>query len=123
MIERAHDEGHDAVGVDSSDDPTAPEARSLEKEFSRLAAEWKEQSLYMSSPLDMAELPAYQAIIAMGRPAVPLILDDLRRGPDHWFMALGRITGASPVPREDYGRVDLMAEAWIRWGRENGYLA
>jgi hypothetical protein len=33
----------------------------------------------------MAMLPPYQQIIGMGPPAVPLILEELRREPDQWF--------------------------------------
>lgn len=93
----------------------------LRAEFARLAEEWREQSKYLSSSTAMAELPSYRAIIAMGEAAIPLILEDLRREPDHWFMALVRITGVSPVPPEARGQIDRMAEAWLEWGREHGY--
>ena len=42
--------------------------------FRRLAAEWKQQSLLMSNPAQMAMLKSYQQIIGMGPEAVPLIL-------------------------------------------------
>jgi hypothetical protein len=70
----------------------------------------------------MAAHPAYQEIISMGRPAVPLLLAELRRRPDHWFLALSAITGANPVPSESAGKLAEMAEAWIRWGEAQGYL-
>ena len=92
----------------------------LNAEFARLSDEWKSQARFFSSPTAMADLPSYQQIIGMGQDAVPLILADLRQGPDHWFIALGRITGASPVPREAYGNMDRMTEAWLQWGREHG---
>jgi hypothetical protein len=50
----------------------------------------------------------------MGTAALPLILDELRREPDHWFWALESITEEHPVPPEDAGRVQAMAAAWIR---------
>ena len=52
----------------------------------------------------------------MGPAAVPLILSELRREPDHWFVALKRITGDDPVPDEVRGNIEQMAEAWLRWG-------
>jgi hypothetical protein len=61
-------------------------------------------------------------IIGMGTAAVPLILEELSREPDQWFWALECITEANPVPREDAGRVMAMADAWIRWGAERGYV-
>jgi hypothetical protein len=90
-------------------------------DFRRLTIEWKSQAEYLSSPTAIAALPAYQAIIAMGAAAVPHILDELRREPDHWFVALRRITGEDPVPEVARGNVDLMAQAWLRWGRSHGF--
>ena len=49
---------------------TASEA-SLRERFQRLAAEWKEQSRYLSNMAQMATLRPYQRIIGMGPPAVP----------------------------------------------------
>jgi hypothetical protein len=58
----------------------------------------------------------------MGWPAVPLILEELRREPDQWFWALEAITEQNPVPREVAGVVPKMAEAWIEWGKQQGIL-
>ncbi len=51
----------------------------------------------------------------MGKAAVPLILDELRTDPRHWFPALQEITGENPVPLEDRGVVRKMAAAWLEW--------
>ena len=91
------------------------------EEFGRLTAEWKSQSEFLSSPTAIADLPAYQAIINMGQAAVPLILGELRREPDHWFTALKRITGEDPVPADARGDIVRMAEAWLKWGDVHGY--
>ena len=64
--------------------------------------------------------PAYQQIIGMGPAVVPLLLRELEREVDHWFWALKAITGADPVPPASRGKVREMAEAWLRWGREQG---
>ncbi len=88
--------------------------------FSDLAAEWKSQAEFLASPTKIAELPAYRAIIAMGPAAVPLILNELRREPDHWFIALKRITGEDPVPENARGDIDRMGEAWLNWGHMHG---
>jgi hypothetical protein len=58
----------------------------------------------------------------MGSPALPLILRELQRETDHWFWALKAITGEDPVDPDDRGKLANMAEAWLRWGRERGYL-
>ena len=90
--------------------------------FQRLAAEWKGKSRYMSNTAQMAILPSYQRIIGMGMDAVPLILKELEREPDQWFWALEAITEADPVPAEAKGKVALMAQAWIEWGKQRGLL-
>lgn len=90
--------------------------------FRRLAAEWKEQSRYLSNTAQMAMLKPYQRIIGMGWPAVPLILEELRRDPDQWFWALEAITEDNPVPPDAAGHVRRSAEAWVAWGRDRGLV-
>ena len=101
----------------------ADDSESQRDRFQRLAAEWKKQSRYLSNTAQMAMLNPYQRIIGMGRAAVPLILEELRREPDQWFWALEAITDESPVPAEAAGKVRLMAQAWIEWGKQHGLLA
>lgn len=96
--------------------------RGVSDRFHRLAAEWKEQSHFLSNSAQMAMLGPYQRIIGMGAPAVPLILEELRREPDHWFWALESITEQNPVPPEVMGKVRMMAQAWIQWGEQQGLL-
>jgi hypothetical protein len=91
--------------------------------FQRLAREWKEQARYMSNTAQMAMLGSYQRIIGMGWDAVPLILEELQREPRQWFWALEAITEENPVPEEAAGKVRQMAEAWIEWGKKQGYIA
>jgi hypothetical protein len=90
--------------------------------FRRLAAEWKQQSRYLSNTAQMAMLPSYQRIIGMGLPAVPFLLEELQREPNQWFWALEAITEENPVPAEANGKVRRMAEAWIEWGKRNGFI-
>ena len=90
--------------------------------FRRPAEEWKDQSRYLSNSAQMALLRPYQQIISMGLPVVPLILEELHREPDQWFWALEMITDENPVPAEAAGVVNLMAQAWVDWGREKSYI-
>ena len=94
----------------------------IHERFRRLATDWKEKSHYLSNTAQMAMLKPYQRIIGMGEAVVPLILEELRREPDHWFWALEAITGENPVPAENAGSVPLTAQAWIEWGKKQGYL-
>lgn len=95
----------------------------LEK-FERLVKHWHVQRGVSSSVTQGALCPAYQSIIGMGSPAVPLLLRRLkseRDDPDQWFWALNAITGCQPVPEEDLGNFVKMACHWLNWGRQNGY--
>jgi hypothetical protein len=89
--------------------------------FSCLAAKWREETAFCSSLIEMATHPAYQQIIGMGRAAVPCILRELAREPDHWFWALKAITGEDPVPEKWRGDLKKMTEAWLEWGARSGY--
>lgn len=100
--------------------PSQP-AETFEQRFQKLAATWRADTAYLSSCTDMFAHPAYQEIIGLGKAAVPLLLQDLAREPEHWSYALQVITGANPVPPADRGNLDKMAAAWLRWGREHGY--
>lgn len=97
------------------------EPSDLEEDFLNLAKQWRQETGMMSLVAKMAMHPAYQRIIGMGQPVVPLILRELEREPDHWFWALQSITGANPVKPEQRGRLMQMAEAWVQWGKDCGY--
>jgi hypothetical protein len=66
----------------------------------------------------MVNHEAYQRIIGMGPPAIPLILGEMQQRPDHWFMALHLLTGVDPAVGEETGAG--ATSAWLRWGRSNG---
>jgi len=69
-------------------------------------------------PAKAMTLP-YQEIIGIGRPALPMILNELKERPVHLFWALRAISGTNPVEPEDRGRIDKMREVWLEWGRKN----
>ena len=94
----------------------------LRELFEVLATEWKKKSYHMSNNAQMALLRCYQRIIGMGWPAVPLILEELRREPNQWFWALEAITGENPVSPDIAGKVHLAARAWIDWGIAKGFI-
>lgn len=90
--------------------------------FDRLANRWrKDTELSSSVTQDFAHL-AFLEILAMGKPALPLILEDLQLRGGHWFLALRLIAEDNPVPQAHAGRVKQMREDWIAWGRQNAYL-
>jgi hypothetical protein len=90
------------------------------EKFYSLAEAWRLDVRFTSSLTQMILHPTYQRIIGMGVAAVPFLLRELERKPDHWFWALHAITGADPVKPEDRGKLRKMAEAWLTWGKEQG---
>lgn len=90
----------------------------LEEEFYTLAEDWREATLLQSSLSEITAHPAYRTIIDLGEEVVPLLLRELAVRPSLWFTALREITGVNPVRPEDRGRIDKMARAWLRWGKE-----
>jgi hypothetical protein len=98
----------------------APEPVCIER-FHRLAAQWKAQRGPTSSITELVMHPAYQQIIGLGPAAVPWLLAELEHDPDHWFWALKSITMVDPVLAADRGNLFKMAEAWLKWGSEQGY--
>ena len=95
------------------------EVEPLPVKFKRLLAEWRDQTAHLSSITAKAMTPPYQEIIGMGKPALPLILNELKERPVHLFWALRAISGTNPVEPEDRGHIDKMREVWIEWGRKN----
>lgn len=91
------------------------------QKFYALAATWRNETEPLSSITEMAMNSAYQQIIGMGPAVIPFILRELEIRPDHWFWALRALTGIDPVQPSERGQVKKMAEAWLRWGEEQGY--
>ena len=94
---------------------------SLPERFERLAASWEEAVAHHSSESSRTRHPAYQEIIALGPPVIPLLLRDMERRQGHWFAALVALSGVNPVAASDAGKVAKMIQVWLQWGRENGY--
>jgi hypothetical protein len=90
--------------------------------FKRLKERWEEESAFLSSVSEIAMHPAYQQIIGMGTVAVPLILREIAAKPGQWFWALKSITGENPVPPGYRGNIKEMTKAWLKWGKERGYI-
>ncbi len=102
--------------------PGQPRDMEVVRRFRDLVHEWKDAKVFTSSGTEIALHPAYQQIIGMGKEAIPMILEEMKRDEDHWFWALKAITGEDPVPPADRGNLPKMTAAWLNWGRTHGYL-
>lgn len=92
----------------------------LQEKFDKLKAQWEQDTAILSSISRKIKHPAYQKIIFMGEKALPLIFRALQQDSGHWFYALAKITQADPVKPED--NYEQAVEAWLNWGREQGYI-
>jgi len=90
--------------------------------FLELKSRWEAETAILSSITSIAMHPAYQQIIGMGLNAIPLILEEMKEKPGHWFWALKSITGEDPVLPEQRGRIKEMTKAWLNWGKEQDYI-
>ncbi len=108
------------------DDPDATtlenRADEIQEKFHKLAEQWTQDVEGMSSTVEMTKHPVYQEIINMGQSVIPLMLKDLRQNPIYWLPALRQITQENPVLPEQRGKIKQMAEAWLNWGKEKGYI-
>ena len=100
---------------------TAATLETIEERFRRLAAVWQKETCFLSSMSEASAHPAYQEIIALGPDVLPFLFRDLEENHTHWFAALRVLTGANPVPKPMGGNIPKMAEAWLRWAKDNGY--
>lgn len=94
----------------------------IKDRFDVLASEWRKESLVLSSVQEISDLSSYRDIIDMGYKVISFILEELLKQPDHWFYALRVITDEDPVPAEDIGNMNKMADDWINWGRESALI-
>lgn len=81
-------------------------------DFHDLVAAWRRDCAQVSDLHERVAHPAYQAIIALGAPVIPLLLRELATRPDTWEPALEALTGEAFDTRS----------AWLAWGRAHGYL-
>ena len=100
-------------------DPVASEQ--AESRFRQLAADWLSAIAPLSSIRRKLNHPLYGEIVAMGEPAIPFILGDIKRKPSHLVWALSDITGENPADKNFTKNILDVIDAWIAWGRDRGY--
>ena len=100
----------------SRSDPHRPLTRTSKGNLAGLADEWQAAVAPVSSTTARVRHHTYRQIVGLGPAVVPLLLREARARPNHWFAALRASLATTPSPA-DRGRLDLMAEAWIRLGQ------
>jgi hypothetical protein len=111
---------HGRTSVKSDEKISSSKAESLRSEFNTLAEQWNRDTRHISQVSKKVTHAAYLRIIGMGGAVVPLLLEELRNRPAHWFVALRATTNEDPVPM---GSTPAGArEAWLAWGRAKGFI-
>jgi hypothetical protein len=90
------------------------------KLFDEYRSNWQRDTIFFSNISEKIHHEDYQRIIGLGLQALPHILSALESEPDDWFWALFSIVGIDVAAGER--TVQDAAVAWVRWGRELGYL-
>ena len=102
--------------------PKSAKAAELEATFNKLAEQIKKDTGFSSHIAARVNHPAYEEVIRMGEPALPLIFQYMEEGKGgFWFHALAAITETDPIPRDLWGKIREMENVWLTWAREQGY--
>jgi hypothetical protein len=88
--------------------------------FEPLAARWEAETEFLSMTPQITGHPAYFEIVALGPPAVPLVLERLKTRTRLWFEALAAMTRENPAA--DAKTNSEAARAWLDWGRNRGLI-
>jgi len=96
------------------------ETERLRPEFTNLAEQWRRDTRHLSLISKKITHQDYFRITGMGKPVIPLLLEELRKRPAHWFAALRATANVDPSPD---GATPLQArDAWLKWGKSQGYI-
>lgn len=74
---------------------------------------WQEDTMFTSSISDIVEHKDFLAIVAMGKKAVPFILDEIEYEPSHLVWALNMIYGRKITNRKNATIADA-CKLWVR---------
>jgi hypothetical protein len=91
--------------------------------FSDLVEQWHRETGFLSNSQKIVDHPCYRTLIAMGWKVVPLIIEELEKGPDFWFDALEEITGERVMiaPKEE-GNLKIISAKWVALAYEKGWV-
>ena len=107
--------------------PTESRYQRQEKDFItrfyELVRQWRMETAFSSRVQEKIDHPAFRQIAALGAPAIPLIIRELRDRPDFLFIALQEITGENPTPPSEGRRASQMVEVWLSWVERNNVPA
>ena len=93
----------------------------ISKKFELIACTLEFELAPISSVHAMEEHWAYEELVSMGWPVVPLLIDMIVESPSvYWLTALYRITGHNPIEKGNEGVIYEMARNWLTWWHTKG---
>ena len=95
--------------------PIVPLDEDVAETFRTLATRWRSETGQLSIVQQKVMNRSYLEIIGLGRPALPLLLRELRERPTYWFLALSSIARENPV--RPGATFDEAVNDWLAWGR------
>lgn len=87
----------------------------LELKFNQLKNKWLENYSFHSNPNLLYNNEYYNAIINIGEPIIPILIEDLNENNTNWLHALYSITGVNPIKPGNEGYFDKMKKDWNEW--------
>ena len=97
---------------------------SLECLFERLTDSWIEETWMHSSTSTIMNNNNCKQLIGLGESILPLIFEKYKNNLSMmWDGLLYEILGEAPdIPEKHWGKVFVIREYWIEWGKEKGYI-
>lgn len=94
--------------------------KEIKDKFEHLKTIWQSETTTLAFIKPIVSHPAYQEIIGMDRPVLPLLLDEMSTRPNLWFIALSQISGIDVTSPDDSFKE--ATDKWINWGKENNLI-
>lgn len=94
----------------------------LKNEFETAKKEWLDSTNLKSTIFTSITHPAHLKIIRLGEEVIPLMLADLKKNRNHWFITLALITRENPVKKNHLGNIEKMAGDWLEWGKNRSMI-
>ena len=91
-------------------------------QFLLLAQKLQEETRFYSLKPQFQKLATYQSVLAMGRQAIPYILQELPEQGMLWVSLLQDITHENPVASKDRHNVETTKQIWTEWARKQAII-
>lgn len=89
-------------------------------EFYTYYKKWEESTILLESLHKIVESPYYNAIIKMGKRAIPYILECIKKNPDIIVLSLEEILGYSILPKnQKIIDIEKQCEIWKNYFKKN----